>query len=48
MESTGLVASAVPSSSAPSFSAGDVTLEVIMAQFQGMNAHLDTLNDELC
>ena len=47
MESTGPAASAVPSTSAPS-SAGDVTLEAIMVQFQCMDARLDTLSYELC
>ena len=44
----GLVASTIPSSSSPSSSAGDVTLEAIMAQIQYMDARLDTLSDELC
>ena len=37
-----------PSTSAPSTSTGCVTLDVIMAQFQHMDALLDTLNDEQC
>ena len=37
-----------PSTSAPSSSMGGVTLDVIMAQLQRMNARLDTLSDELC
>ena len=36
------------STSTPSSSMSRVTLEDIMAQLQGMDAHLDTLNDELC
>ena len=48
MESTNLATSPVPSSFAPSSSAGDVTLETIMAQLQYMDARLDTLSDELC
>ena len=35
-------------SSAPSSSAGGVTLEAVMGQLQHMDAHLDTLSDELC
>ena len=38
----------VPSTSAPSTSAGGVTLEAIMVQFQRMDARLDTLTNELC
>jgi len=41
-------ASSAPSTSTPSSSAGEVTLEAIMAQLVHMNAHLDTFNDELC
>ena len=41
-------ASSTPSTSAPSASAGGVTLDVIMAQLQHMDARLDTLTDELC
>ena len=37
-----------PSTSAPSSSAGGVTLDAIMAQLQHMDACLNTLNDELC
>ena len=48
MEYIGLVASAIPFTSAPSSSTGDVTLEAIMAQLQHMDARLDTLTDELC
>ena len=33
---------------APFSSAGGVTLEVVMAQLQRMDACLDTLSDELC
>ena len=40
--------SAVPSTSSPSFSTGEVTLEAIMEQIQCMEARLDTLTDELC
>ena len=38
----------IPSTSAPSSSSGGVTLKAIMAQFQRMDARLDTLSDELC
>ena len=48
MKMTELAAPAVPSTSAPSSSDGAVTHEAIMAQLQRMDAHLDTLNDELC
>ena len=41
-------ASTIPSTSAPSSSSGGVTLKAIMAQFQHMDACLDTLSDELC
>ena len=37
-----------PASSAPSSSAGGVTLEVVMAQLQCMDARLVTLSDKLC
>ena len=37
-----------PSIYAPSSSTSEVTLKDIMAQLQRMNAHLDTLSDELC
>ena len=40
--------SIAPSTSASSSSASGVTLEAIMAQLVCMDAHLDTLNDELC
>ena len=40
-------ASSAPSTFAPSSSAGGVTLKAVMVQLQCMNAHLDTLNDEL-
>ena len=40
-------ASTAPSTSAP-FSVGGVTLEAIMAQLVHLDAHLDTLNDNLC
>ena len=40
--------SSTPSTFAPSSSVGGVTLEAVMAQFQCMDAHLDTLSDELC
>ena len=41
-------ASSPPSTSALFSSAGGMTLEVVMAQLQHMDAHLDTLSDELC
>ena len=41
-------ASTIPSTSAPSSLGGGVTLEVIMAQLQRMNACLNTLSDKLC
>ena len=41
-------ASTSPSTSAPSSSAGGVTLETIRAQLLCMDARLDTLSDELC
>ena len=37
-----------PSTSAPSSSTSEVTLEDIMVELQHMDAHLDTLSDELC
>ena len=37
-----------PSTVAPSSSTGGVTLDAIIAQLQCMDAHLDTLTDELC
>ena len=48
METAGPAASTVPSSFAPSSLAGDVTLEAIMVQLQRMDAHFDTLFNELC
>ena len=42
------LASSVPSTFAPSSSTGGVTLKVVMAQLQRLDAHLDTLSDELC
>ena len=48
VESTGLAASAVPSTSAPSSLTGGVTLKAIIAQLQCMDARLGTLTDELC
>ena len=45
--STGSTASAITSSFAPSSSAGDMTLDAIMAQLQCMDAHLDTFSYEL-
>ena len=50
-ETTGTAAPptpSAPSTSTPSSSTGGVTLDVIMAQLQRMDAHLDTLGDELC
>ena len=41
-------ASSAPFTSTPSSTVGGVTLETIMAQLQRMDAHLDTLSDELC
>ena len=40
--------SSAPSTSFPSSSAGDVTLDAIMTQLQCLDAFLDTLSDELC
>ena len=40
--------STTPSTSAPSYFVGEVTLKVIMAQLVRMDAHLNTLSDELC
>ena len=37
-----------PFTSTPSSSTGGVILKVIIAQFECMNAHLDTFSDELC
>ena len=42
------LAYSTPSSSAPFSFTGGVTLEAIMAQLEHMDAHLDTLSDELC
>ena len=41
-------ASFAPSTSAPSSSVGGVTFDAIMAEFQRMDARLDTFSDELC
>ena len=41
-------APSTPSTSTPFSSVGGVTLKVVMAQFQCMDALLDTLSDELC
>ena len=41
-------ASSTLSTFAPSTFAGGVTLKAVMVQLQCMDAHLDTLNDELC
>ena len=40
--------SIAPSTSAPSSSAGEMTLQAIMAQLVRMDARLNTLSDELC
>ena len=40
-------ASSAPSTSTPFSSTGGVTLDVIMVQLQHMDAHLETLSDEL-
>ena len=48
MKSTDPAAPTVPFTFAPSSSGGGVTLEAIMAQFQRIDACLDTLSDELC
>ena len=40
--------SSAPSTLAPFFSVGGVTLDAIMAWLKCMDARLDTLNDELC
>ena len=42
------LASSAPSTSTPFSFASGVTLEAVMAQLQRMDAHLDTLSDELC
>ena len=41
-------ASTAPSTSIPPSSTSGVTLKAIMAQLVRMDAHLDTLSDELC
>ena len=48
VDTTSPAPSTVPSTSTPSSSTGGVTLGVVMVQFQCMDAHLDTLSDELC
>ena len=48
IETAAPLAFSTPSTSTPSFSVGGVTLNAIMAQLQCMNAHLDTLSEELC
>ena len=48
METTDLAASAVLSSSAPFTFAAGGTLEANMTQLQCMNAHLDSLTNEMC
>ena len=40
-------APSIPSTSAPSSLSSGVTLEAVMAQFECMDAHLDTLTTEL-
>ena len=47
-ETTDPVAPAIPSTSSPSSLNCGVAFEAIMAQFQRMDACLNTLNDELC
>ena len=47
-ETTTPFASSATSTSTPFSSEGGVTLEVVMAQLQRMDARLDTLSDELC
>ena len=42
------LARSTPSTSAPSSSTGGMTLEAIVAQLEHMDAHLNTLSDELC
>ena len=42
------LASAAPSTFTPSSSTGGVTFEAIMVQLVRMDAHLDTLSDQLC
>ena len=46
--STAPLTPSAPSISAPSSSASGVTIDVIMAQLQRMDACLDTLTNELC
>ena len=41
-------ASLAPSTFTPSSSMGGVTFEAIMVQLVRMDAHLDTLSDQLC
>ena len=48
LESINPAVSAIPSTSTPFSLTSDVTLEAIMAQFQRMDARLDTLTNELC
>ena len=48
VETTDPAASVVPSTFDPSSLASDMTLKAIIAQFQCMDARLDTLSDELC
>ena len=47
-ESTAPLTPSAPSTSAPSSSTSGVTIDVIMAQLQRMDACLDTLTNELC
>ena len=47
-ETTDPPATTIPSTSAPSSLSGGVTLKAIMVQLQYMDAHLDTLSDDLC
>ena len=42
------LASSTPSTFTPSSSTGGVTFEAIMVQHVRMDAHLDTLSDQLC
>ena len=46
--STAPLTPSAPSTSAPSSSASGVTIDVIMAQLQCMDACLDTFTNELC
>ena len=41
-------ASSAPSTFSPSFLTGGVTFDAIMVQLVRMDAHLDTLSDQLC